>query len=1820
MTKPPRSFLLGFAPSALKNLDEWRVEILNGVLHGIFIIWLFGLVSGINNIIHSYRSEAGNYENPLVLAAFIVSIFIALTALVAIITFNKKLPYNLRAGLFLMVLYLLGGIGLLNSSLSGDGRIFFFALIALAAILLNLRAGFLALGVSLITIIVVGWLQVNEIVNVPTGVQIVSTNPIAWVSGGIVFLVLAVAVLISTTFLLTALEKSIVETNTSLKREQRLSRILRTISSINQTIFRNQDSDKLLKEACELLVAGQGYSFAWIGLLDSDMLTLRLVAHAGDVINEEEFTTRLDLEEGLACAIQALRTRSFFRVESLGTDDPCEACPRKGKFPNRSAISLPLIRDMRVFGVLVVDHAEASAAFDDQEIALLEELADDLSYALEHIEASKKLDTFTRYQTLLNEVTQTALSAFDLDTLLKGYVEKLEAALDADGYYFAMWDESRKLPAKFMFSESFRQTFSSLPVLGPDDRFFTRSILEEERILAIPDIMDTPYINPKYAALFNIRSALGVPLIANQMRIGALVLGYKGYHVFTPEEMKLAEQSLHQFALAILKVKLNDEMRLKARELEQLYVAAQDMASSLLDPPALLEKLAFHMTESLEVTSANIMAINLPEGVMQVVGEYWSKQALPQEVHPDLGRIFPNGPYSTIMSAMLAGKVIVLHHDSENMTSTEREQFSDYGIKTMMFVPIMAHGQLFGDIELWESRERREFSETEIRLAQAMSGHAAGIIESSNLFAQTRQRELELEALLTIARAVSSSLQLPEVLEQAATTLARLLRVDFCSLSDYLPERNGIVTSAIFSADGDVSGIGDLGLYFSLDDYPATRKVLESGQPIVNRLDDSNTDPAEIKQLLHDEMYTSLIIPLRIRGQSLGLAELFSADPNRFFKTEEVQFACALADQVAVAIENARLYETIEHRESYFRVLIENSAEGFAIIDASGMIRYIAQSEVRLTGYTPEELVGGSAFTYIHPDDLPGVLKVFAEGVATPGAVRSIYYRLKRKDGEWRYFEITGHNMLDEAHIGGVVVNYRDITERKIAEQIIAESEARYRTIFQSAGVPIWEDDYSGVVAAIHDLKSQGVTDFGQYLSEHPEFIDHAAHLIKILDVNEAGVKLMEADDRSELIGALDEVLKENPSSDFILALADGATHYEDETHLLTLKGTRRDIWLSITMPHWSAGYEHVLVSTLDITERKQTERALLENQKQLSGIINTAPNGIITINASQRIVLFNPFAETIFGCSAEYAIGRPIEDFIPLRFRFSHGANVENYGMSKISDRKHGRLDSLYGLRANGGEFPMEAFISQYIIGEDQFFTVILRDITERKQAEEALKESEMRFRALAENIPSTVYICLNDERYTMIYLNDYVEALTGYSKEAFLEKGLSFFELYHPDDLELMPYASGKKEINKDAFHITYRIKHKNGDWRWVDEWGTGVYDQSGNIHYIEGVMIDITDRKRAEENLRRHTLELEILAAASSALRKAQNVKEIISILAVHAIQAVQAAYASVYLMDLEIGQFVSQGWYSATTLDNQTSANESELKLYLGQGITSHVVETGEAYITEDIQHDPDTLPLDADRDLLNGLHGISLPLRYEENIIGVIHVISTEARSFNETDTRLLTAIAEMGGNAIHRASLFDQTRHYADELSQAYDNTLAGWARALELRDELTEGHTRRVTELTLQLAREMKIPENELVQIRRGALLHDIGKMGIPDAILNKTGPLTAQERKIMQEHPQFAQDMLSTISFLQSAIDIPLYHHEHWNGGGYPFGLKGEEIPLAARIFTVVDVWDALTSDRPYRFAWPKQQTLDYIRAASGKQFDPQVVEKFLKLIENQ
>ena len=284
--------------------------------------------------------------------------------------------------------------------------------------------------------------------------------------------------------------------------------------------------------------------------------------------------------------------------------------------------------------------------------------------------------------------------------------------------------------------------------------------------------------------------------------------------------------------------------------------------------------------------------------------------------------------------------------------------------------------------------------------------------------------------------------------------------------------------------------------------------------------------------------------------------------------------------------------------------------------------------------------------------------------------------------------------------------------------------------------------------------------------------------------------------------------------------------------------------------------------------------------------------------------------------------------------------------------------------------------------------------------------------------------------------------------------------------------------------------------------------------------------------------------------------------------------------------------------------------------VSQTIVRKVSSTGESVLTTNAQADPrfeNQMSVAAYQ--LRSI--LCAPLKLRNEMIGVIYVDNrAHTGIFRESDLELINAFADQAAVAIDNARLFDDLQASNRELEKAYQATLEGWVRALDMRDKETEGHTQRVTKLTERLARLMGVDGDELLNIKRGALLHDIGKMAIPDGILLKPGKLTDDERLLIQQHPVYAYEMLNPIDFLLPAIDIPYCHHEKWDGTGYPRGLRGEDIPFSARIFPVIDVWDALISDRPYRKGLPQDEVRQYIHADSGKHFDPRVVNAFFEL----
>jgi PAS domain S-box-containing protein len=498
-----------------------------------------------------------------------------------------------------------------------------------------------------------------------------------------------------------------------------------------------------------------------------------------------------------------------------------------------------------------------------------------------------------------------------------------------------------------------------------------------------------------------------------------------------------------------------------------------------------------------------------------------------------------------------------------------------------------------------------------------------------------------------------------------------------------------------------------------------------------------------------------------------------------------------------------------------------------------------------------------------------------------------------------------------------------------------------------------------------------------------------------------------------------------------------------------------------------------------------------------------------------------------------------------------------------------------------------------------------IARDITGRKEAEEKLKSNYALLNLAGKTAKFGGWsVSLSDNR---VIWSDEVAAIhdrpAGYSPP--VDEGINYYAPRWRETIIEMFTACVDQGVPYDE---KMEIITAKGARKWVRTTGEAVRDGNGKISKVQGSFQDITEQYMAEEALRSRLNELEVLYTTSSSLRTASALDELLTLLldeTLHAFGAEAGAICLYHQTNEHLRFTVTRDWFK----------NLDDALLKPGEGIGGQVYSTGKAFISEELANEPS---LKYTNLVPAGWSGACIPIHLENKIIGALYIATPLPHQFSEEEIQLLVSLTEMAGTAIHRICLFEELQHSNLELKQAYDATIESLARSLELRDYETEGHCRRVVETTLMIASRMGIPDEQLIHLQRGSLLHDIGKMGISDAIILKPGPLTDEEWTMMRLHPQYAYDLLKPVTYLEPALEIPYCHHEKWDGTGYPRGLIGEEIPLPARIFAVVDVYDALTSDRPYRKAWSREKALSLIREESGKHFDPQVVAVFLQEID--
>ena len=603
----------------------------------------------------------------------------------------------------------------------------------------------------------------------------------------------------------------------------------------------------------------------------------------------------------------------------------------------------------------------------------------------------------------------------------------------------------------------------------------------------------------------------------------------------------------------------------------------------------------------------------------------------------------------------------------------------------------------------------------------------------------------------------------------------------------------------------------------------------------------------------------------------------------------------------------------------------------------------------------------------------------------------------------------------------------------------------------------------------------------------------------------------------------------------------------------------------------------------LDITDRKQAEEEVSRSEEQYRTMIETTHDWVWTLDPEGLFTFCNPRAEEVSGYLSRDLLGKSLvpliaSDDLPRFgrvFRETLAGKVQTY-----DDAVNCASGRVVELSVNTAPI----FNGDRVVGTVSFG----RDITARKKAKDA-------YRSLVEGSLQG-FLILQDG--VIVFANSALVEMVGYSVEEFEAMSLEEVRAFvYPDDRQMVWTRYADRLAGKEPPpRYDFRLIRKDGGLCWVEMVATTV--EFGGKPAIQVALMDITERVH-------HEREQRAIVTVATSMRAAETRSELVTLLLEQVIQVLDADGVALAMRDPANGDSVFET--ALGVWENVVGG-----RVPAGEGLTGSVITSEEPYLNNDVGEDSRL----AITEILSTTRAIAgAPLIAANETIGVLWM--GRRAEIAEDDRLLLTAIAEMTASALRRIGLHEEVERSHLELTEAYDSTLEGWARALELRDSDTEGHTRRAVELTLRLSTLLGMRDGELVHLRRGALLHDIGKMAIPDKILRKPGALYDHEWEIMRRHPVYAHEMLSQISYLRPALDIPYCHHERWDGTGYPRGCAGEEIPLAAGIFAVVDVWDALLSDRSYRSAWSEEETLAHIRAESGSHFDPKIVEVFLEVV---
>ena len=1105
--------------------------------------------------------------------------------------------------------------------------------------------------------------------------------------------------------------------------------------------------------------------------------------------------------------------------------------------------------------------------------------------------------------------------------------------------------------------------------------------------------------------------------------------------------------------------------------------------------------------------------------------------------------------------AVREGRPILMDDISEDPAYIEIAS----GIKSELCVPIHVHESIIGVLNV-ESRQAKAFDEQDQRLLNTIAGGLGTAVERIRLF-KAQETQLKREAaLLKLMRAAASSLDLDQVLQTILYQLVALIPSDSGSIQ--LLEKDHLKIVASIGPEGEqFSKLGRI----SLDDFPINRLAITEKRPV--RIEDVHLDSRFIRLIGPSKTRAFLAIPLIVKDKCIGLITFDSHQVARFTEQDE-ELAFAIANHAGIALENARLYQ-----------------EALQAADRRAVLHQLSQEIVRISQDLEKIYVAiHAAASRMMPCDV--FLIALRDEAKNENVVVYIVEAQQRHEPR---------RMPGNVGFTGAVI--RD--GKSIILQNAAEIEQRK---FVRFGSPRHVQSVVAVPMQFGD-KTIGMISAQCYEPDayHPEeqallemLATHAATAIENGRLFESEQKRrQEAEILRKAAATTSSTLDPDTVARDILSALKQIIPYDSGSVFLHEGDSLR-----IAM---AEGYPHAA----------QLKNLTFPDNDEFFQNVRVTGQPIIVEDAQQDSRFKNWGGSTdVHGWMA-----------VPL---VSRGRVI---GSITLDSRQSGTFDENSGYIAMTFAHQAAAAIDNArLYGETQHR---LRDLEVINRVSTSLRQAQ----SVVEILPILLDegLSLMDASDGDIWLYEHSDNVLkqriarGASTQAAHtvlkpEDGIighvfTSGEKYVALDLknDLLMFAGNKDSTPHGLSGFFIPIKSNIGPMGVLliaVEMGRHMTDEINLLTILAEITGNAIHRAELFDQSQEQIHRLMTLRDIDSAIASSTDLRVTLNILMDHTLKHLKADAVDILLYHPELQSLTfltSAGFYNPAP---------SRPLVRLGEGLAGQVVMKGGVEYVTDLQRSNE-----ARRDPMLAREGFvtyfGVPLIVKGQVKGVFEIFIRSAFSPTADWTQFLHTLAGQAAIAVDNAQLFDNLQRSNQEITQAYDTTLEGWARALELRDRETEGHTRRVTELTMYLARFMGIADDELINIYRGVLLHDIGKMGVPDQILRKTGALNEAEWFEMRKHPEYAFNLLAPIPYLRPALDIPYCHHEHWDGSGYPRGLKGEQIPISARVFAIVDIWDALLSDRPYRKAWPEEKVLQYIQDISGTILDPIVVHAFLQML---